>query len=342
MLDRSTPNWPQCRSNLLERGSSRRRDPVRYAVVAVMRMPPPIAIEMIAHVDQLLRNDQFKRSRSIGVDPLKVDQDGMLPGAANETVRPAIGGGRQPSNPLAEGRAARRHHQRFGGKGKQPNIPIKEADELVIAIVEKQANLRDVCVQQRESVLMMWLHSTMEGRSALDRRWKRKLAHAMDSGPTRPRLEARQTTERPHVLIVSDDLDLAEFLSEGLPLGGFWTSVIANGLQALEVFRLRQFDLIVVDAGMGSFDALEFLRRLRGLSSLDRTGESRSLTPAVLILNDLNEPPPSSDNDLGIAARLQPPLELEDVVRTLHDVFEAWRRRYPDTPLADSASFRAF
>ena len=68
----------------------------------------------------------------------------------------------------------------------------------------------------------------------------------MDETPIRPRLEARQSNERPHVLIVSDDPDLAEFLVEGLPLGGFWTSAIANGLQALEVFRLRQFDLIVV------------------------------------------------------------------------------------------------
>lgn len=164
----------------------------------------------------------------------------------------------------------------------------------------------------------------------------------MSSDPIRPRLEARQSNERPHVLIVSDDPDLAEFLAEGLPLGGFWTSVIASGLQALEVFRLRQFDLIVVDAGMRSFDALEFLRRLRGLSSLDTTGESRSSSPAVLIQASEDDPAECEQEDLGVAATLQAPLELEDIVRTLHDVFEAWRRDYPDTPLADSASFLAF
>lgn len=166
----------------------------------------------------------------------------------------------------------------------------------------------------------------------------------MGSNAPRPRLEARQSNERPHVLIVSDDPDLSEFLAEGLPLGGFWTSVIANGLQALEVFRLRQFDLVVVDADMGNFDAVEFLRRLRGVSPLDQHGTPRTSAPAVLI----HGASPGEDgrsrlfSELGVASTLVAPLELEDIVRTLHQVFDNWRRHHPDTPLADSARIRAF
>lgn len=166
----------------------------------------------------------------------------------------------------------------------------------------------------------------------------------MDSNTPRPRLEARQSNERPHVLIVSDDPDLSEFLAEGLPLGGFWASVIANGLQALEVFRLRQFDLIVVDAEMGSFDATEFLRRLRGVSALDHDRTTRTEAPVVLI----HATPPDAEaesallQELGVASTLVAPLELDDIVRTLHQVFSIWRNDHPDTPLADSASLRAF
>lgn len=166
----------------------------------------------------------------------------------------------------------------------------------------------------------------------------------MDSNTPRPRIEARQSNERPHVLIVSDDPDLSGFLAEGLPLGGFWTSVIANGLQALEVFLLRQFDLIVVDADMQSFDAMEFMRRLRGISDLDQRGSSRTSAPAVLIRGTS---PAETDQSapltsLGVVSTLVAPLELEDVVRTLHEVFDDWRRHHPDTPLADSARIRAF
>ncbi len=166
----------------------------------------------------------------------------------------------------------------------------------------------------------------------------------MDSSTPRPRLDARKTNERPHVLVVSDDPGLSEFLAEGLPLGGFWASVIANGLQALEVFRLRQFDLVVVDAGMGSFDALEFLRRLRGVSDLDQGGTARTAAPIVIIqpAADANEHLPAAFAGLDIALVLSPPLELDEIVRSLHLVFAEWRRDHPGTPLADSASLRAF
>jgi CheY-like chemotaxis protein len=164
----------------------------------------------------------------------------------------------------------------------------------------------------------------------------------MDSNTPRPRLEARQNNERPHVLAVTDDPDLADFLSQGLPLGGFWTSIIANGLQALEVFRLRQFDLVLIDAEMQGFDAMEFLRRLRGLSELDRSSAPRTAAPAVLVHSGSGKPNAQAGSDLGIAASVYPPLDLDELVRILHDVFQTWRRDHPDSPLADSAANRAF
>jgi CheY-like chemotaxis protein len=159
----------------------------------------------------------------------------------------------------------------------------------------------------------------------------------MDSQPPRPRLDAQRTNERPHVLVVTDDPGLSEFFAEGLPLGGFWVSVIASGLQALEVFRLRQFDLILVDAEMQSFDAIEFLRRLRGVSSLDPGSQARTSAPAILVESFAQTEPRPVDK-LGIAQTLVAPIELEDVVRSLHQVFAAWRQANPDAPLADSAN----
>ena len=163
----------------------------------------------------------------------------------------------------------------------------------------------------------------------------------MDNDRTRPRLDAQRANERPHVLIVSDDPSLSEFLAAGLPLGGFWTSVIASGLQALEVFRLRQFDLIVLDMGLQSFDATEFLKRLRGVSDRVRPPVARTRAPAILVYPDEVEPRIDSAG-LGISEELRPPLDINDVVRRLHDVFQEWRDDHPDSPLADAANLRAF
>lgn len=152
----------------------------------------------------------------------------------------------------------------------------------------------------------------------------------------KPLLTARKHSERPHVLIVSDDPSLAQFLNEGLPLGGFWTTVIASGLQALEVFRLRQFDIIAIDWELRSFNALELIRRLRGLSSRSIAGDARTNAPIVVI----SEHP--ADLDAGEAARLEigrvlhAPLELDDLVPELHTLYDEWRARYPAVPLSDS------
>lgn len=151
----------------------------------------------------------------------------------------------------------------------------------------------------------------------------------------RPRLEARKHSERPHVLIVSDDPSLTAFLNEGLPLGGFWTTVIASGLQALEIFRLRQFDLIILDWGLGSFGAHEFLRRLRGVSTRSRAAKPRTIAPVVLIAERPIHLPETEQSILGVNRALHAPLEIDEVARELHAVFDEWRYAYPDVPLSD-------
>jgi DNA-binding response OmpR family regulator len=156
--------------------------------------------------------------------------------------------------------------------------------------------------------------------------------------PERPRLERQRQNQRPHVLIVCDEPSLSEFLVEGLPLGGFWTSVIASGLQAIEVFRLRQFDIVMIDAGLTSFSWIELVRRLRGVSSRVPEGDVRTSAPIVLI----SELPVAADGaelaTLSVERTLVAPLELENIVRELHTVFNQWQDRHPNLPLADFRS----
>ena len=143
--------------------------------------------------------------------------------------------------------------------------------------------------------------------------------------------------ERPHVLIVSADPDLIAFLGEGLIYAGFWTSVIADAFQALEVFRLRSFDIILLDAALGGIGALEFFQRLRGHS--DRaSGDVRSDIPLVLIAAQASEIPPDIQQDDDPAATLLAPVELPEIAATLMDAVTAWRRSHPDRGWADTVA----
>lgn len=150
------------------------------------------------------------------------------------------------------------------------------------------------------------------------------------------REEKHRSFVRPHVLIVTDDPSLSEFLGEGLLLGGFWTSVVASGLQTLEVFRLRQFDLVLIDAHLTGFQSLELVRRLLGRS--DRGDQTaRTHAPIMLVAESRDEVTPEDARAAGAHDVLFAPLDLASLVPILHSVFETWRELHPHQPLADEA-----
>jgi DNA-binding response OmpR family regulator len=142
---------------------------------------------------------------------------------------------------------------------------------------------------------------------------------------------------RPHVLIVTDDGDLSAFLAEGFVYGGFWTSTVASGIQTLEVFRLRTFDVALIDAALGDLNAVEVVRRLRGLSDRGTADTPRTDIPILLIAASAAELESLDTGATGIDGTLVAPLDLEQIVPYLHGVVADWRAAHPDRPWADAA-----
>lgn len=138
---------------------------------------------------------------------------------------------------------------------------------------------------------------------------------------------------RPHLLIVSDDTGLATFLTEGLVVAGFWTSTIASALQALEVFRLRTFDLIIVDAALQGLGALEFLARLR--STHRSTGEPLSDRPAIVIAESSREMTEAEAFGAGAIGIVFAPFEIDELALALFATVRAWRDSHPGALWAD-------
>jgi two-component system, OmpR family, copper resistance phosphate regulon response regulator CusR len=67
------------------------------------------------------------------------------------------------------------------------------------------------------------------------------------------------------VLLVEDDKDLREFISEGLGREGFTVDVATNGLEAVDQFQERAYDAVIMDVMMPQMDGISALRRLRML-----------------------------------------------------------------------------
>jgi DNA-binding response OmpR family regulator len=142
--------------------------------------------------------------------------------------------------------------------------------------------------------------------------------------------------QRPHVLIVSDDSDLTDFLGEGLVYAGFWTSVIASAVQAMEVFRLRTFDLMIVDAELGGIGATEFVRRLRGHS--DRANVTGRTDIPIMAIASGQETNPAPLLEAGADMAVSAPIELDELARDLTDLVQRWRAAHPGRPWADVAA----
>jgi len=143
--------------------------------------------------------------------------------------------------------------------------------------------------------------------------------------------------QRPHVLIVSDDPELTAFLGEGLVYAGFWTSTIASAVQAMEVFRLRSFDVMVLDAALGGIGALELVLRLRGRS--DRTtATERTDIPILVIAASGRELDPELAEHAGADGIIVAPIELEQLAVNLGRTVTTWRAAHPDREWADEAA----
>jgi DNA-binding response OmpR family regulator len=140
-------------------------------------------------------------------------------------------------------------------------------------------------------------------------------------------------THRPHVLIVSDNLELSQFLRDGLTIAGFWTSVVASALQTLEVFRLRTFDLALIDAVLEGLGYGELLQRLR--STQDREDQPRTDIPVLVVAGSPDEVSIERARQLGADDVIYAPVEIEHLALRLYDEVRRWREAHPDRPWAD-------
>ncbi len=65
------------------------------------------------------------------------------------------------------------------------------------------------------------------------------------------------------ILIAEDEPRIAAFVEKGLRANGFATTVVGDGLSALDRARSGEFDLVVLDIGLPVLDGFAVLRALR-------------------------------------------------------------------------------
>ncbi len=65
------------------------------------------------------------------------------------------------------------------------------------------------------------------------------------------------------ILVVDDDRELVDFLEDYLEKDGYTVTGTHNGKDALEIFRKREFDLVVLDLMLPEMDGYNVCKRMR-------------------------------------------------------------------------------
>jgi CheY-like chemotaxis protein len=107
------------------------------------------------------------------------------------------------------------------------------------------------------------------------------------------------------VLVVDDDPDILEALSEILEGEGFRIGRARNGQEALEKLDAESPQLILLDLMMPVMDGWEFARRMR-----QRPAQSQ--VPIIVLSADRNVG--TKAKELGAIGHLSKPFELNDLL----------------------------
>lgn len=116
------------------------------------------------------------------------------------------------------------------------------------------------------------------------------------------------STKRPSVLVVDDEIDVCNNLSDILTAFGYEVETATNGLDALELVQRRPFDVALLDLKMPGMDGLTLYRKLKKL---------RAGTVAMLVTAYAGGDTAREAIDAGAWQILPKPL---DVGRLLGDV----------------------
>src|SRR5690606_39567020 len=84
---------------------------------------------------------------------------------------------------------------------------------------------------------------------------------------------AMRRDQQPRLLIVEDDLDLAEMLSAYFGMQGYAVASTGRGEEAIRLASAHPPDLILLDIRLPDIDGLEISRRLRESQSEEHTSE---------------------------------------------------------------------
>ncbi|SFF40498.1 DNA-binding response regulator, OmpR family, contains REC and winged-helix (wHTH) domain [Paenibacillus algorifonticola] len=107
------------------------------------------------------------------------------------------------------------------------------------------------------------------------------------------------------ILIVEDEQKIARVLEIELEAEGYRVSKANDGLQALELYRTGEWDLVLLDVMLPGISGIEILRRIRAADAA---------TPVILLTAKSSVEDKVSGLDLGANDYMTKPFQIEELL----------------------------
>ena len=119
------------------------------------------------------------------------------------------------------------------------------------------------------------------------------------------------------ILVVDDELSIRMGIREFAEYQGYEVEEAANGKDAVERCRQKDFDIIIMDIMMPVMDGITATKKIRSLERLDAKA-----IPIIAMTANAFEEDAKKCVEAGMNAHLSKPLQMEQVVETIRECCE--------------------
>jgi len=123
------------------------------------------------------------------------------------------------------------------------------------------------------------------------------------------------------ILVVDDELQIAEIATDYLRLAGFDVITAGDGVRALEAVRGRRPDLVVLDLGLPRMDGVDVARAIRSQSDL----------PIIMLTARVQEDDRLHGLEIGADDYITKPLSPRELVARVRAVLRRTEKRESDS-----------
>lgn len=124
------------------------------------------------------------------------------------------------------------------------------------------------------------------------------------------------------ILIVDDEIEIVEILSEELTKHGALVTKATDAVTAAALFDTQKFDLIISDIRMPGADGIELLKAVKSFD-IDR--------PYFIIMTGFADISPEETADFGVIAHFAKPFKLVEILTTVNHALAPrdvrWKKR---------------